>query len=355
MPLPIPIVTIVRNDVDISNNLRPFLVDVTVEENFDSDFTPSKLELRVSCNYPNNWNYKDKLEVYFKWLQLDGFVYSSNSFYIDYVEESKSRTQQYFNISAIEQDLNLSRVYNENSIVYNNNTITMALNNVATVKGLTLTTNATPNVYLGVCIDGGTTTCQKKYSTYFDVIKDICNTYGYIGKLNGKKLSVFKLSQPANTSNLKTLELARLINLYNKKQVSSISTSFRARFIDRAAGNVETILNLGNTTNVTSKINNVLTDGVYFNYESALERTTGLKNKEFYDSFSTRFTLVGQGDSVKAGDYFFVPSSYKISQVLYIALKVVHKVSVDSWTTEITGFPMYVLNSVDLNFKSENI
>lgn len=351
MVLPIPDFFILRNNNTVTEILRNYLRSIIIEENFDANFTPSKLELEISSEFPEFWYFNDKLYVSLFWNQLSN-VYTSDDFYVDYVDDSKSLGNQFYVLSGIEQNLTLTQVYKGESVSYSNNTILMALQNVASVNGFTLDHNVTSNVYLGTLPDTSQiSTVTKKYTSYIDVIRDICNTYGYIGKLSGNYLEVKKLYQPGNIpSNAPIPGLSRLISIQSRNQLNMVAKQYDALYINRTGGNALTLLNLLNPSGISNKTIDLSDEGIYFNYESAYERTVGKLYQDYYKSFSIRLTYYAR-EYLKAGNYFYLDSFYGNYEGYYITLKVVHRMMHDSWVADVEAFPLKVLNGINLSFR----
>lgn len=351
MVIPTPGYNLLRNNVNITNQIKKYLLGITVEDIFDANFSPSKLELYVNPNYPYSWAYNDKLFVNLYWNQFpNSFV--SDDFYVDYYDDYKNLSNQSYTVSGIEQDLTLSETFKDESIVYNNTTILMALQSVTSARGLTLSQNATSNVYLGTLSSTSQiSTVTKKYSSYLDVVRDICDTYGYIGNLSGKNLEVYRLNNPATvTAQIPTPSSNRVLNIQARNQVNIVAKQYNARFIDRSNGNIETILNLVNPSGVSNKIVDLSSEGIYYNRDSAYERTVGRLYQDYYKSFTIKITYFAR-EYLVAGKYFYLDSYYGSYSGYYIALKVTHKMTNDNWLVDVEAFPMKVLQGINSTFQ----
>jgi hypothetical protein len=341
---------LLRNTVNITEDIRKYLLSVTVEENFDSDFTPSKIELNVWAKYPGSWAYNDKLFLSIYWNQI-ATSFISEDFYVDYYDDNRQLLDQDYVVSGIEQDLKLSETFKTDSITLSNNTILIALNSVATNRGLQLFQNATSGIYLGTFPNTTqVSTVTKKFSSYLEVVRYICNTFGYIGNLSGKKLEVYKLSQPGTITTTTPIPgVSRVLSLRARNQVNVVAKQYNARFIDRANGNVETIINLNNSSGVSNKVIDLSDEGIYYNYETAYERTLGRLYQDYYRSFTISLTVIAR-DYLHAGKYFFLDADFGSYTGYYIALKVTHKAENGSWIADIDAFPIGVIAGINPTF-----
>lgn len=347
--LPIPNISVFKNDTDITTALLPFIRSVEIADFFNSDFTPSTLDIEISIKYPGTWSYKDKVSVVIRWVDSATF-YQSENFFLDYFNDSRNTSEQYYKISCIENDLTLSEELAANSIVYNTQTILIVLDDIRVKLGLTISQNASPGVYLGT-----TTTTDKShviasFNSYLEVVKYICNTYGYIGNLSGKSLEVYKLSTPGNiTANINTPPIERVFSIASKYTVNNLKKIYGVQYVDRndSALTIRT-LQLTNPSAVTNDTE-FLNEGIYYSVESATERAKGQMYRDYYEAFRVNIQLYGK-EYLKAGKYLYLTADYGNYEGYYILLKVTHKITAFMWRTELEAFPLNVLAGLQTTF-----
>lgn len=350
--LPIPQVIVYKNNFNIIADIEKYLFGVTLEEIFDSNFTPSKLELYVHPKYPYSWTFNDKLRVLLYWNQFFDYTLFSAEFYLDYVDDNRTNQDQRYTISGIEQDLKLSETFKKDSITYSNQTILTALNDVGTQRGLTVSQNADSGVYLGTFPDTSqVTTVTKKFSSYLEVVQFICNTYGYIGNLSAKNLQVYKLSQPGSiTVDTPVPSINRVISISARNQINQVAYQYKTLFIDRANANTLTTLTLTNPTGISNKVIDMSDEGIYFNVQSASARNLGRMYQDYYASFTIRLTYLAR-EYLRAGKYIYLDSNYGNYEGYYITLNVTHKMVNNNWVVDVDAFPMRVISGLSPTFQ----
>lgn len=340
--LPIPSIDIFKNDINITTALLPYVKNIDVVDFFDSNFTPSTLDIEISTKYPGVFAYKDKISIVLRWIGAVIF-YQSENFFLDYFNDSRNSTEQYFKISCIENDLTLSTELLADSVIYNTQTILTVLDDIRVQLGLTISQNASSGVYLGTTDAANKNQVIAKFNSYLNVVKYICQTYGYIGNLSGKFLEVYKLSTPGNViANINTPPIETILSISSKYTVNNLKKIYGVQYVDRndAALPIKT-LQLTNPSAVTNDTE-FLGEGIYYSIESATERARGKMYRDYYDAFRVNIQLYGK-EYLKAGKYIYLTADYGNYEGYYILLKVTHKVKPFMWLTEIEAFPLNVL------------
>jgi Mannosyl-glycoprotein endo-beta-N-acetylglucosaminidase len=353
------------NDVNISTSLLPHLVGISIEDIFDTSFTISKMSLDISSKYTGEWNFKDKIKLYLSWNTRPSEVYETNYFYLDYIDDSKSNSGEVYTINALEADLSLGYTYGSTgAITLTNKTVKGYISDFATAFGLTYTESMGSNVVIGtVPIPAnqdinqpipGAGNITKTFKSREEILKYICQTFGYFGNISGKNLQIYRLE-----SNL-SIESDFVVPEFN----SILDLSVDARYTEmyyryttiyaRDSNDYPELFDTFNSFNITNKVIDFVDEGAYFNQASGVERAIGAKYLDYLKAFRTNIKSIGF-PGFKAGKRFYLNDSYRQYTGLYRCTKVNHRISAQGWIADIEGFPLDSLTKTSTRFTSEYI
>lgn len=350
------------NGFDVSSTIAPYLISIDLEDTFDSNFTVSKLELTFHAKYKRsvNWQYKDQLKLELWWLPFPVFKFVSNTFYVDYIEDVKNQGGlQTFRVSALEADPTLGFNYGAGEITLSNITTKQAVLDFKNKFGLTLTENMTSDVYMGVVRNVTDTTSsadlntvKASFDSYADMLKYICNTFGYFGNISGKNLQIILgESTYSENSRFTVWSFEEVYSFEVKQTYNNISKQYNCFYVNHPTNNdlIQKYLQPQMQEQLNNKTKNLEINDAYYNSATADERLYGEMYREFYDGFETRIECSAQPE-FKAGNVFLLDSTYGNHEGLYRCTRVRHRVDSNGWNAEVIGFPIAVLKSVTATF-----
>ena len=344
----IPEFKVLINTFDVTETIRPYLLSINIDDTFDTEFSVSRLELLFHAKYLRNssWQYKDKLQVEFWWKPYPTFKYISPVFYVDYIDDLKSSGgNQTYRISALEADPELGFKYSENEIVFNNKTIKNALIEFSALFGLTLAENTLPDIYMGTVETNDINNSKISFNSYAEMLKYICNEYGYLGKLEGKNLKIEQINSNFSSGNRFFIwDMPDVIDVSYKSTYNNLYKSYLTDVINRDSGNV--LLQLLLQPEMQAQLNNkevYLDDG-----KAQYNRITGEAKLygRMYQDFLSGFEIIINCSALpefKAGYVFLLNSSYGNKEGYYRCTKVNHRIDANGWISEVTGFPLKML------------
>jgi hypothetical protein len=351
----IPQYQLTINGFDVTAVTKPYIISITIDDTFDSEFTVSKLEIIFHANYLRNssWKYKDQLKLEIWWLPFPTFKYISPIFYVDYVDDIKSSGGlQTYRISALEADPELGFKYSANEIVFNNKTVKTALSDFATLYGLTLIENAAPDVFLGVTSTTDIANSRITFSSYAAMLRYICQSYGYLGSLTGKKIEIEQINSTYNNSTRFFIwDMPEVYSLNFKATYTQLNKRYIADFVNRTDSNQ--IQQLFLQPAMQTQLNNkerIIDSGSYqYNYETAAEKLYGTMYRDFLTGFEIIINCSALPEFT-AGYVFLLNATYGRHEGYYKCTKVAHRIDSGGWNSEVTGFPLRVLNSTEATF-----
>lgn len=349
------------NTFDVSATIAPYLISISLEDVFDSDLSVSRLELVFHAKYKrsSSWQYKDQLKLELWWEPFPVFKYTSGIFYVDYIEDVKEDGgTQIFRVSALEADPTLGFTYGVKTIKLVNKTTIQAVTDFKTLFGLTLTHDMTPNVYMGTIpnILGTPTpdinTVTAEFSSYAEMISYICKSFGYFANISGKTLQIYSINSGfSDTTRFFLPSLSDVWNFTAKQSYNKLAKVYAILAINRASSNTITRYTL--SPEMSAQLNQKekqleYSDG-YYNSESGFERQYGEMYKDFYAGFETRISCSALPE-MKAGNIFLLDSTYGFHEGYYRCTRIQHKVDAGGWNTEVTGFPLKILQATSASF-----
>lgn len=341
---------ILINGFDVSATIEPYLISINIEEVFDNSFTPTKLELIFHSKYTRSsaWQYKDMISVKLWWEPYPSFFYQSPTFYVDYIDDYKDSNGQTFRVSAMAADPTLGFNYGVGEITYTNTAITTAVSNFATLFGLTLNQNLASGVTIGTIKDINNTTtppnvnlCTAEFDSYADMLKYICETYGYFGDLRGKSLRLFGIETAAtSTSRFYVWDLNELFSFNAKQTFTPLYKEYQCIYVERPANTYA----LGtsqplSTGQLNNKINKLDLNEAYNNVASATRRLSAEILKDYVSGFEVVLTMSALPE-FSAGNVFLLDADYGNHRGFYRCTKCVHRVDAGGWVAEVTGYPI---------------
>lgn len=348
---------VINSQFDVTAAVSPWLISINLEDIFDTDFTVSKLELIFHAKYRRsiNWQFKDKLNIELFWQTDTTQRFVSNVFYIDHITNIlNTGGLQTFRVSALEADPTLGYNYGVNQVQMTNTTIGQALTSFKNAFGLTMVENATPNVYMGTIPSINTATdlnnVTASFNSYADMLKYITKTYGYFGNVSGKTVTVLKISTPMNSASSATRFIPPSVeNVFSvdfTQTYNPLNKEYRAMYVNRNNSNTitELVLQPIMFNQLNNKIKKLEIDSGYYNVESGTERLYGELYQDFYSAFQMRIKCQGSPYYV-GGNIFLLDATYGSSEGYYRCTKAHHIIDGNGWTTEITGFPLKILNA----------
>jgi hypothetical protein len=339
------------NGFDVSVTIEPYLISINIEETFDTSFSPTKLELIFHAKYTRSsrWQYKDTITVKLWWEPFPLFFYQSPTFYVDYIDDSKEAGGlQTFRVSAMAADPNLGFGYGANELSFTNTSIVTAVNSFATVFGLTLFQNLATNVTLGTIKDITNTTdppdlniCTIDFTSYADMLKYICETYGYFGDLRGTTLRLFAIETAVtDTSRFFVWDLNELFSFNAKQTFTQLYKEYQCFYVERPANTFA----LGSTqplsqAQLNNRTNKIDFNDAYNNVTSATRRLYAELLKNYLNGFEVVLSLSGLPEFT-AGNVFLLDADYGNHRGYYRCTKCIHKVDGSGWISELTGYPI---------------
>lgn len=343
------------NGFDVTPVTEPYILSISIDDTFDSDFTVSKLEIVFHAKYLRNssWKYKDQLKVELYWEPFPTFKYISPIFYVDYVDDIKdSGGLQTYRVSALEADPELGFQYSENEINFTNKTIKTALSNFATSFGLTLTENATENVFLGDVNEGNLNESKITFDSYAGMLKYICKTYGYLGSLQGKNLKIELINSSYSNSNRFFIwDMPEIYSLNYKATYTQVHRKYSNDYVDRASNPLAVgVLFLEPTMALQLNNKEKTIQGISHNFETGAEKIYG----SLYQDYLAGFEIIINCSALpefKAGNVFLLNASYGKHEGYYKCTKVTHRVDSNGWTSEVVGFPLKIIFETEAVFK----
>ena len=348
----VPDFTLFINGVDVTLDVRKFLISIDLEDIWDTNLTVSKLELIFHAKYVRNWLYKDTIKLNIFWESYPGYQFVSNTFYVDYVENSKSSGGlQTYRVSAIEADPSLGFQIYKGQLTYTNKTILSAVTDFKNTYGLTLAHNIDSTVYLGTIKDvlsTSSTNATATFTSYAEMLRYVGNNFGYFVNLSGKNLTIYDIN--SDNTYYPTFYPWSLNNIYSFDSTytySKLSKTYSTRWVNLATNTV-TVQNV--SPQMSSGLNNItvkLEDGEgYYNQASALKRLNGEIFRIFVESFEVRISCSASHD-FKAGDMFLLDYTYGVHEGYYICTKARHKLDASGWNCELTGFPFQIISATN--------
>jgi hypothetical protein len=349
-----PSYKITINNFDVSSTIAPYLISINIEEIFSTTFEPTKLELIFHSKYTrsSSWKYKDLIKVELWWQPFPLFKYISPTFYVDYVDDIKGVQGQLFRISALSADPNLGFNYGVDSLNFTNKTIFSAVNDFATEFNLSLSQNLSANIYMGqLDLTPPYTDVSISFDSYADMLRYICNTFGYYGDIRGTELRLFKINTTfSSSSRFFVWELERISSLQYKQTYTDLYKEYKTKFIDRPSD----VLTIGTFTpdmssELNNKIQNIDFDKAWYNSATAAERLQAEIDGDFLSGFELTIQCSALPEFT-AGNVFLLDSSYGANSGFYRCTKCVHTVDAGGWNAEIVGFPVTILESTSATF-----
>jgi hypothetical protein len=348
------------NGFDVTATITPHLISISLEDAFDTDFTVSKLDLTFHANYRRslNWQFRDQLKLELWWKPFPLFKLVTGTFYVDYIEDIKATDGlQTFRVSALEADLTIGFTYGVNEITLTNKTTKQAVADFASLFSLTLSENMTANVYLGIIENAATnpnkTTVTAKYSSYAEMLKDICVNFGYFGNLAGKNLQIYQINSDFSNSTRFFLWAFQDIWSFEVKQsYTNLFKRYNTNYINNPTNTnwIQLFLEPQMSAQLNSKISNINSADGYFNRDSAAERLYGAMYGDFLKGFECVINCSGMPE-FKAGNIFLLDSTYGSHEGYYRCTRVRHVIDAGGWNSEITGFPLGILQTTNASFK----
>jgi hypothetical protein len=352
------------NGLNITTSVLPYIIDINIEDIFDTSFTPSKLSIKISSAYNGRWFYRDQLKVYVSWSTKPTEILETNTFYLDYIDDNKDSGIPYYTINAIEADPNIGFLYGSGGeITLTNKTVKGYVSEFATTFGLTVTESMGSNVIIGTIPIAsnytigtplpGAATVTKKFSDRPEILKYICNTYGYFGNISGTKLQIFRLETGLTVESDFTVPSLDAINSF---QVESRYSNLYRTYTSFFARNTDDILDLydlNNSFGVNTKKIDYFNEGAYWNSESGVERAIGAMYIDYLQSFRTKIECDGF-PGFKSGRRFVLGESYTQYSGVYRCLRVNHRLSSQGWKCSLEAFPLDRINATDSSFRGSN-
>lgn len=342
------------NGFDVTAVTQPYLLSISIDDTFDSDFTVSKLEIVFHAKYIRNssWKYKDQLRVELWWEPFPIFKYVSPIFYVDYVDDIKSSGGlQTYRVSALEADPELGFKYSETELVFTNKTIKTALSEFATLFGLTLAENATPNVFLGK-VTTDINESKITFDSYAAMLKYICKEYGYLGSLQGKNLKIELINSSFSNSNRFFIwDMPEIYSLNYKATYTQLYRKYSMDYVNReVTPNVVGVIFL--EPDMALQLNNKekIIEGIAHNLETGSEKIYGSLYQEYLAGFEIIINCSALPE-FKAGFVFLLNASYGKHEGYYKCTKVTHVVDSSGWHSEVVGFPLKIIFEKEAVFK----
>lgn len=343
---------VLLNGFNISNTIKPYLISINIEEVFNTSFAPTKLEMIFHSKYTRSsaWKYKDTIKVKLWWKPFPLFFYESPTFYVDYIDDIKDGSGgQLYRVSALAADPSLGFRYGVNEISYTNTTILTAVNNFASLFGLSVSQNLASNVFLGTINDINNVTdppnvnlCQIDFNSYADMLKYICDTYGYYGDIRGTTLRIFDIGTAVtDTSRFFVWDLNEIFSFNAKQSYTPLYREYNVFYIDRDDADAYAIgqsrplpyLELNN------KVENIDFDSAYNNVQSASRRLTARILQDYLSGFEVTLSMSALPEFT-AGNVFLLNNDYGNHAGFYRCTRCVHRVDGNGWTSELTGYPI---------------
>ena len=348
------------NSFDVTEAIKPYLLSIVLEDNFDTNFTTSKLELSIHSSYrrSSSWAYKDTIVLKLWWRVLPDAKYTSSVFYVDYVEVRKEAGgNQIFLISALEADLNLGFTFGGSDVSYVNISIRDAFRDFINRFNLNFTTTIPETTYLGTVPKDETVTTSTiflaKYDNYPEFVKSVTNDFSYLSNLSGLNLSLISINSSFGANDrFFVWDLEEVFSFNYKQTFNNIPKKFQCNFVDRDDNNKvkEIVLTPSMEAELNNKEIRINDNEAYYNIETASEILYGAMNKAFLDGFEVNISLSGL-PTFKAGEVFLLNASYGVHEGYYRCTKIVHRVDSGGWITEITGFPIKKLAATVAKFE----
>jgi hypothetical protein len=358
-------ISIYVNGLNFTSGLIRYVVGINLEDIFDTSFTPSKLTMEVSSKYGGRWSYRDQIKIYLAWSTKPSDILETNTFYIDYIDDSKNNDGQTYVINALEADPNLGFTYGAGGeITITNKTVKGYITEFAALFGLTVTESMGANVMIGTIpipdnyqintALPGASIVSKKFKNRPEILQYICKTYGYFGNISGTKLQIFRLEAGVSfESDFTVPSFDSITNI----QVESRYSNLYQRYTSYFAKNADDVLDLYdslNSFNANTKTIDFLGEGAYWNSESGQERAIGAKYLDYVDAFRTRVSCTGF-PGIKAGKKFYLGESYGQYSGFYRCLKANHRLSASGWTCDFDAFPLDKIYLNDSSFKGQQL
>lgn len=343
------------NGFDVSNAISPYLISINIEEVFNTSFAPTKLELVFHASYVrySPWKYKDLVKVKLWWEPFPQFFYESPTFYVDYIDDTKSGGgNQTFRVSALAADPELGFSYGVGQISYINTTIRTAITNFANNFGLNVFENLASNVFLGTINDinnvndpPDVNSCKIEFQSYADMLKYICNTYGYYGDLRGTNLRLIDISTNAtNTSRFFVWDFNDIFDFNAKQSFNPLYKQYNVYYVDRDNNNAYAIGfgRPGPYLELNNKEENIDFNSAYYNVQSATRRVTAKMLQDYLEGFEVTITLSGLPEFT-AGNTFLLNPDYGNHAGFYRCTRCRHIIDGErGWVSELTGYPIDV-------------
>jgi hypothetical protein len=350
------------NNFDVSTTIAPYLISISLQDFFDNNFTVSKLEIIFHAKYKRSsaWQYKDQLKLELWWKPFPTFKYISDTFYVDYVEDIKNPGGlQTFRVSALSADPSLGFTYGVKKVTITDKTTIQAVTDFATLFGLTVSQNMKANIQMAPIKNilgsppPSLTTSTITFDSYADMLKYICQKFGYYGNISGKNLQIYQIDSAfSSTSRFFLYALQDIYGFEVKQTYTDIYKTYGVLFVDRTASNAITRLTLSPvmSAQLNNKIQDVEYEDAFFNRDTAAERLYGEMYQDYYSGFEIRITQSAVPE-IKAGSVFLLDASYGAHEGYYRCIQVNHIVDSNGWNAEITGFPINILESTSASFK----
>lgn len=350
------------NGFNVTATVKPYLISIELEDVFDTNFTVSKLDLTFHASYKrsSNWQYKDRLKLELWWLPYPTFKLISNTFYVDYIEDIKSSGGlQTFKVSALEADPELGFTYAAKQIKLTNKTTKQAVADFATLFGLTVSENMANDVYLGLIKDAGNpstvkTTVEATYESYAEMLKDICNKFGYFGNLSGKNLQIYQINSAfSNSSRFFVWTLQDVFDFQVKQTYNNLYKRYQTNYINNPTNTnwVSLFLDPVMSAQLNGKINIIDSQDAYYNRATASDRLYGLMYSDYLKGFECSITCSGMPE-FKAGNIFLLDASYGQHEGYYRCTRARHRIDAGGWISELSGFPLDIIEYTSATFKA---
>lgn len=334
------------NGFNVSNTIKPHLISISIEEVFNTSFAPTKLEMIFHAKYirSSSWRYKDTVRVRLWWKESPLFLYESPTFYVDYIDDIKDNAQT-FRVSALAADPTLGFNYGVEEIKYTNTTIQTAITNFGSLFGLTVSQNLASNVFLGTIKNvfssptPSFTSVFADFESYADMLKYICETYGYYGDLRGRNLRLLAV-ESAFTNNPRFLvpPLDEVNSFDAKQSYTPLYKQYNLYYTSGSSllgGFVQPPM----AAQLNEKQLNIDYADAYFGVNSASRRLLAEFYQDLIEGFEVTVNVSAQPE-FRAGDIFLLDANYGLHEGFYRCTRCIHRVDGNGWVTEISGFPL---------------
>lgn len=336
------------NGFDVTGSIEPYLLSIKIEDTFDTDFTVSKLEFRISKYIRSaNWKYKDQLKLEMWYTSAPTNKYITGIFYIDYVEDDKTDSQSLI-VSAQEADPALGFDAGV-GITYITQKNTDAVNAIVSIFGLTTANNLVSNIYLGTYDNPSLSTTPPTsititYNSYIDALKNICKNFGYFGNISGTRLVMYRINSSAHDNNTFIAPVMQSVYSVNFRQMfTNIAKSYKINYVNRSVvpNTWSTATASGEIADLNNFSKTIDRNKYYYDMSSANERIGGEYFMDLYNSFEINISCKGDVKYL-SGAVFLLDASYGTHVGYYRCTKVSNVISNGVWISNIKGCPLKI-------------